>query len=808
MERYICVHGHFYQPPRENPWLEAIELQPSARPYHDWNERITAECYATNARSRILDETEQIVQMMNNYARISFNFGPTLLSWLEQNAPKVYSAIIEADQESQTRFSGHGSALAQGYNHVILPLANRRDRWTQILWGIRDFRHRFGRDPEGMWLPETAVDIETLDILSENGIRFSILAPHQARRVRAVGTGEWRDVGEAKIDPTRAYTMNLPSGRSIAIFFYDGPTSRAVAFERLLKNGESFAKRLLGVFSKNRSWPQIVHIATDGETYGHHHRFGEMALAYALRYIESNNLAYLTNYGEYLEKHPPTQEVEILENTSWSCAHGIERWRSDCGCDSGTNPTWNQAWRTPLRNALDWLRDKLAPACEERARSLLKDLWETRDDYIQVILDRGHGTTDAFLKKHAIRELTEPERIRVLKILEIQRHAMLMYTSCGWFYDELSGIETVQVIQYAGRAIQLAHEVLGENLEPGFFQILRGAKSNIREHQDGQRIYEKFVKTAVVDLEKVCAHYAVSSLFEAYEEQTSVNCYTINQESYQSAEAGKAKIAVGRVRMTSEITGESSHFCFGALHLGDHNLNCGVRPYQGEEAYGTLVQEISEAFSRADFPETILLLDKHFGASTYSLMSLFRDERQKILDRILATTLQEVETIYRQIYDNHVPLIRFFKNLGIPAPRPLYLAAELVLNASLRRAFEQEELYPDLINTFWQEAEVEGISLDTETLEYTLRKSLERMAHRLLVDPAGLGLLQRLETGMALLDSLPVQVNLWTVQNICYDLLESVYPEVQEKAEGGDDNAGAWAHSFKGLCGRLSISIK
>jgi alpha-amylase/alpha-mannosidase (GH57 family) len=537
MERYICIHGHFYQPPRENPWLEAIEVQDSAYPYHDWNEKITAECYATNAKSRILDERNRIIQIVNNYAKISFNLGPTLLAWLEEKAPDVYDAILEADQEGQKAFSGHGSALAQAYNHMILPLANRQDKYTQVLWGVRDFEHRFGRKPEGMWLPETAVDLETLDIMAEHEIRFTILAPHQAHRVRRIGDERWKEVVGAKIDPTMAYILNLPSGRSIVLFFYDGPISRAVAFEGLLKSGESFVQRLVGGFSEKRRRPQIVHIATDGETYGHHHRFGDMALAFAIQSIESKNLARLTNYGEYLEKCPPTHEVEIFENTSWSCGHGVERWRSDCGCNSGRHPDWHQAWRAPLRGALDWLRDSLAPQYETGARQFLKDPWGARDDYIQIILDRSPENVEDFLKEHATWMLHEEEKVTVLKLLELQRHTMLMYTSCGWFFDELSGIETVQVIQYAGRAIQLAQEVSGDALESRFLELLSDAKSNIKKQSDGGQIYEKFVKPASVSLKKVAAHYAMSSLFEEYTQRTPIYCYTVDQEDYQSLEA-------------------------------------------------------------------------------------------------------------------------------------------------------------------------------------------------------------------------------------------------------------------------------
>ena len=410
MERYICIHGHFYQPPRENPWLEAIERQDSAYPYHDWNQRITAECYRPNARARILDEKDRIIDIGNNYSRISFNFGPTLLSWLEEQAEEVYRAVTKADAESRDRFSGHGSAMAQAYNHMILPLANRRDKETQVRWGIRDFERRFARRPEGLWLPETAVDVETLEVLAGEGLAFTVLAPSQATRVRPIGGRAWKDVSGARIDPSRAYEARLPSGRRIALFFYDGPISRAVAFEGLLRKGEYLAGRLAGAFSEGRDWAQLVHIATDGETYGHHHRQGEMALAYALRHIEAQGLARLTNYGEYLERHPPTHQVEIFDRTAWSCVHGVGRWWTDCGCNSGSYPGWNQAWRTPLRNALDWLRDELAPRFESAAGELLKEPWRARDAYVDVILDRAAESRARFLEEHRARSSPTPSR--------------------------------------------------------------------------------------------------------------------------------------------------------------------------------------------------------------------------------------------------------------------------------------------------------------------------------------------------------------------------------------------------------------
>ena len=631
---YVCIHGHFYQPPRENPYLEAVELQDSAYPYHDWNERITAECYAPNATSRILDSENRILKLLNNYAQISFDFGPTLLSWMKDRAPRVYEAILEADKESRERFSGHGSALAQGYNHMILPLANRRDKVTQVKWGIKDFESRFGRRPEGMWLPETAVDNETLDVLAENGILFTILAPRQAKRIRPRNGGKYEDVSGSRIDPARAYVARLPSKKRISLFFYDGPISQGIAFEGLLNDGKRFADRLMSGFTDARQGDQLVNVATDGESYGHHHHYGEMALSYALDEIGTGNTARITNYGEYLDQHPPQHLVEIEENTSWSCVHGVERWRSDCGCNSGGH-AWNQQWRAPLRAALDWLRDQLAPIFETRLKEYFRDPWASRDDYIRVILDRSAESRAAFFADHAIRPLEAEEQVIVLKLLEMQRHAMLMYTSCGWFFDELSGLETVQVVHYAGRALGLAEESSGQALEPEFLQRLALAKSNLAEHEDGARIYQKWVKPAVVDTVRVAAHYAISSLFESYPEKARIYCYEVDRLKYLLEAEGKMRLATGSARFRSTITEESATMEFSVLHLGDHNISAGVRPAGGADATADSEKKLVEAFSQADAAEVIRLLDQTYGDHTFSLRMLFRDEQRKIVNLIL-----------------------------------------------------------------------------------------------------------------------------------------------------------------------------
>lgn len=806
MEKYICIHGHFYQPPRENPWLEMVELQDSAHPYHDWNERITAECYAANSASRILDEQKRIVQVVNNYGKISFDFGPTLLNWMEKQAPAVYRRILDADEESQSLFSGHGSAIAHAYNHMILPLANRRDKVTQVLWGIRDFEYRFGRYPEGMWLPETAADLETLEVLAEHHIGFTILAPGQAGEVRRVGEDRWIDVRGERIDPTMPYLQTLPSGRKIVLFFYDGPVSKAVAFEGLLNRGEALVQRLLGAFDDRRERPQLVHIATDGETYGHHHRHGDMALAYALAYIQGQGVAMLTNYGEYLEKHPPTHEVKIFENSSWSCVHGIERWRAGCGCSLGGNPGWNQGWRAPLRKAMDWLRDTLSPLFAEKARKLLKDPWKARDEYIGIVLDRSEENADRFLTSHAKRPLNRNEKVTTLKLLEMQRHLMLMYTSCAWFFDELSGIETVQVMQTGRRALQLGEELFGNGVESQFLELLEQAKSNLRERGDGKKIYEEYVKPAAADLVKVGAHYAMSSLFKDYEKKARISCYQAAQEMYERADAGKAKVAVGRVKVTSEITREEKRLCFGVLHWGDHNLTGCVRECSDREPDRVAVKEIMETFRRAAFTETLQLLEKHFGVSRYSLRSLFRDEQRKILNTILESTLSDAVSVYRQMYENNAPILRFLKHLNIPAPGPIKAAADHVLNASLRKTFEEEELKLGTVEMLLNSAGLEGVSLDAESLEMAVRRKTERIAEAFAARPNNFVLLQELDALVALIKTLPFEVNLRKVQNIFFNLLKQSYPGIQKRA-AKERKARDWVRFFRLLGEKLMVRI-
>jgi alpha-amylase/alpha-mannosidase (GH57 family) len=691
---------------------------------------------------------------------------------------------------------------------MILPLAKKRDKYTQIVWGIRDFEHRFGRKPEGMWLPETAVDSETLGLMADLGIRYTILSPYQASRSRPLGSRNWREAGGGRIDPSMPYLVRLKSRKSIAVFFYDGPISSGVAFEGLLNRGEYLADRLVGAFSAARTRPQIVHIATDGETYGHHHKQGEMALAYALRYIEKNNLAKLTNYGEFLEKYPPSEEAEIIERSAWSCAHGVGRWSGNCGCSAGTGSGWTQEWRAPLRAALDWLRDGVASLFERNAGLLLKHPWDARNDYISVVLDRSSDNVNWFFKRHAARELTDQEKIAALKLLEMQRHAMLMYTSCGWFFDEVSGIETVQVLQYAGRVLQLAGEISTANLEPRFLDLLERAKSNLPEHRNGRRIYEKLVRPAMVDLPKVGAHYAVSTLFDGYGEVGRTYAYRIDRMDFRLVNQGRARLAFGRVRITSDITWESGDLTFGVIHLGQHSISGGIRRARDNQAYESMVEEITTAFEHGDMYGTIRLLDQNFESGTYSLKLLFRDEQRKIIHQILQDTMLEAESMYRSFYINHGPLMRFVASMGMPLPASLQVAAEVTFTNDLRRLFEREEPDYKKIDALLKETRRAGVKLGETELAIALRKTIDRLAAEFCDNPGELGRLNRLEAAVILARKLPFQVNLWEAQNYYFEVLSTV----QSWLNGSPDQpAGgqppAWIERFRSLGENLGIRI-
>lgn len=810
-DRFICIHGHFYQPPRESPWLEEIARQASAHPFHDWNERITKECYAPNAFSRILDDRGLIRKIVNNYARISFNFGPTLLRWLEAHAGETYEAILEADRKSAERFGGHGSAMAQAFNHMIMPLANHQDKRTQVLWGVEDFQHRFERDPAGMWLPETAVDLETLEIMVEAGIRFTVLAPRQAAAVRPEGGGEWADVRGSRVDPSRAYRVHLPSGREITVFFYDGPLSRAVAFERLLSDGEVLARRLIDTGGDRREPGSLTHIATDGETYGHHHHHGEMALSYALNLMEHDPTVRLTNYGEYLELHPPRWEARIIEGSSWSCVHGVERWRSDCGCSTGEHTEWRQEWRRPLREALDGLRDALATRYDSEARRLFSDPWGARDRYVQVILDREPENVAGFLDREQAEPLDQEARVEALQLLETQRNAMLMYTSCGWFFDDLARIETLQVLRYAARAIHLDQVLFGGGVEEPFLERLSEARSCVPAMGSGEDLYRDRIAPERIGLSRVAGHHAVASLFANGTNGTGsehrVYCYTVRVEDHQRLVAGGIRFDLGRLEVISRITRTSGRFSYGVLHMGDHHLVGGVRAHDGIGTYRELTQKLVGEFERGATLEILRILDREFHASSYSLHSLLHDEQERVVNRILEGSLADAEQVMGHLYEDRMPLMRFLAGLKIRQPPPFRAAGEFVLNTRLERALREEEPDSEELEQIFHEARLTGLRVDRDTLRHAAAAAVERLLRRLESESHDSDRLREARRLISFVRSLPFTTDLWGAQNIYFRIMEQTLPERMRAAVEEGTEARWWVDEFTAVGEALGVVV-
>jgi len=768
LNRAIVIHGHFYQPPREHPWLESVEVQDSAAPYHDWNERVTAECYAPNTAARRVDEQNRVLDIVNNFEKISFNVGPTLFAWLARHRPDVYAKILEADRASVAARGGHGNALAQVYNHLIMPLATRRDKVTQVRWGIDDFRARFGREPEGLWLPETAVDNASLEVLAEAGAKVTVLAPHQALRVRPLGAATWEETNG--IDPSRAYLWRGPRGLTLAIFFYDGHISRAIAFDRLLERAENLVAWLNAAFSETRTWPQLVHCATDGETYGHHSRFGEMALAAAVQQIEAEGTATLTNYGAFLAAHPPTHEVEIRERTSWSCAHGVERWRSDCGCR--TRGDWHQRWRAPLREALDWLRDQIDPFFEARASAHLKDPWAALDAYAAVLLDRSPERLDAFFAAHARGPLDPTARVEARRLLELQRNRLLMYTSCGWFFDEISAIEPVQILRYAAMALQYLNDLGGGRLEDGFVRRLAAAPSNVPEIRNGAEVYRRLVRPTAVNLNRVVAHYAITGFLEEYPADARVYAYRVERLDEARESVDSTALRVAHVRVSSEITGETRDMMYALLHFGGHDFSCGIRAWDDQATYDAVKADLLGRLARQSVADLVRGLDEYFPGGLSSLSHLFLDERRRVLASVIRATLDRHEETYRKIWEETRKLVHYLREVDAPLPEALAIVARHVLEQQVAAELQPlPELgaIPDRAFTIVGEAQTLGLTLDLAPLRFIMHRAVTQALDAIAESASS----ERVARATALIEGarrLGIRYGHWATQNRFFQL--------------------------------------
>lgn len=796
MEKYICIHGHFYQPPRENPWLEVIEVQDSAHPYHDWNERIAAECYGPNAASRILNNGAVITNIINNYSKISFNFGATLLSWMEQNDRETYEAILAADRLSIENFGGHGSALAQVYNHMIMPLATRRDKETQIIWGIRDFAHRFNRLPEGIWLAETAVDTETLELLVDNDIKFTILAPRQAKAFRKIGESTWT-AADKGFDTRRPYTYILPSGKSIVLYFYDGHISQGVAFDGLLNDGRKLADSLIAPLDKASAEPQLSHIATDGETYGHHHKHGDMALAFCLDYIERNTKVRLTNYAQFLSLHPPTHEIQIHEHSSWSCVHGVERWRNDCGCNTGGKPHWNQRWRKPLRETLDWLHDELERIFEAEASPIIKDIWLARNEYINVILRRNDETIRKYLRDHCSQAVDPPQ---VLRLMEVQRNAMLMYTSCGWFFDEVSGIETTQIMQYACRAMQLVSQISEVNLELEFRKRLESIPSNVATLGNASNIYTKFVLPSKINLQRVGMHYAVASIFEEDLESFPVFNYTTSNEIFIRKEAGEQKLVLGVTKVRSNVTRSEKKFAFAVIYMGKHNIIGNISLDMEEERFASMQARMITAFEEARLGDVIGLMQTYFGPEKYTIWQLFQDEKRKVFNFITYQSMLDLEDSLRRIYNRDYPLVMALANNGIPIPNAYKTSFEYILNADLLKAFQSEKINIRLVERVMTELDQWDLRIeDPGKVEHLAGESIFKELKRIAAERESLKRIERLNRLFPLMVRFNLRPNLYKSQNL--------YFQISRDNIDNESRSPEWLKQFTQLGTNMGVKV-
>ena len=795
MEKYICIHGHFYQPPRENAWLEVIEVQDSAHPYHDWNERIAAECYGPNTASRILNKEGVITNIINNYSKISFNFGPTLLSWMEQNDGETYEAILEADKLSSETFNGHGSALAQVYNHMIMPLATSRDKETQIIWGIRDFAHRFNRLPEGMWLAETAVDTESLELLAKHDIKFTILAPRQAKAFRKIGDAQWT-TNEKGVDTRRPYLYQLPSGRTIVLFFYDGDISQSVAFNGLLNDGHKLAERLIESFD-NSTEPQLCHVATDGETYGHHHKHGDMALAFCLDYIESSSTVKLTNYSHFLSNCPPSYEIQIHEDSSWSCVHGVERWRNDCGCNTGGKPNWNQSWRKPLRETLDWLHDELAKIFEKEGSAMFKDPWLARNDYVNVILRRHDESIRKFMRDHCSQTVDPPQ---VLRLMEVQRNAMLMYTSCGWFFDEVSGIETIQIMQYACRAMQLMSQTSEVNLELEFRKRLESIPSNVPSLANASNVYTRFVLPSRINLQRVGMHYAVASIFEEDMESFPVFNYTTSSDIFIRKEAGEQKLVLGVTKVRSNVTRSEKKFAFAVIYMGKHNIIGNISLDMEEERFASMQARMIAAFEEARLGDVIGLMQTYFGPEKYTIWQLFQDEKRKVFNFITHQSMLDLEESLRRIYNRDYPLVMALSNNGIPIPNAYRTSFEYILNADLLKCFQTERINIHLLERVISELVKWDLQIeDPGKVERLAGESIFKEIKRIAAERESLKRIDRLNRLFPLMVKFNLRPNLYRSQNL--------YFEISKDNADNDSRSPEWLNQFTLLGENMGVKV-
>jgi alpha-amylase/alpha-mannosidase (GH57 family) len=718
-KRYVIIHGHFYQPPRENPWLDIIEKQASASPDHDWNERIYDQCYRPNAYSRILDSRGMIVDIHNNYLYMSSNFGPTLFLWLEKNHPKVAAQIIAADRESCLKFKNHGNALAQVYNHMIMPLALRRDKLTQIRWAKEFFHKRYNREPEGFWLAETAINMETVECLIEEGVRFVVLSPIQAESVRPIaGNEQWKSASQG-VDTRHAYRIfarkfdATRTGGHLDVFFFNEGLSREVSFGDLLVNANTLGAKIRSCYDDEADHDQAVVIATDGETFGHHKPFGDMCLAYFFSRVAAEMDIVPVNFGYFLEKNPPAFEVmlknEFGEGTAWSCAHGMGRWSRDCGCKAGGPPAWNQAWRAPLRHAFDSLQKQIDETYEKSLSAFVPDPWQLRDAYQRLLEARTLKDFKTLLVKEGVMgSITDNDAMMVRRMLEAQKYMLFAYTSCGWFFFDISGIETVQNIAYAGRALALAIDKPQRGrVTADFLRLLAEAKSNVAG-KDGAVIFNESVAPFLRHLEILC--------FTAVAEKTVAPDKTGSDE-FDNFGFRVALSELGHAKKGEQ--GEPGMFLASINNIGSGEharfAVCLARD-DGQIRGWCLPGDIAEDAS-SGAPDTKLFLS-HPETTALDLSSMFEESKVRLAGHFMASMARDTRNKYESWMEQNEKILDSLSSLGVPLPPFVAAPIAYVLTAQWNSAINEIKIYgreDDVYNRLlglWKKTRKYNIILD------------------------------------------------------------------------------------------------
>jgi len=776
---HLIIHGHFYQPPRENPWLGIIEKQPDAAPFHDWNERIAAECYIPNTVSRILDESFRIDAVVNNFEYLSFNVGPTLAAWLAAHEPAAYDRILAADRRSAERLDGHGNAVAQVYNHAIMPLASPEDQHLQIARGIEDFKGRFDREPEGMWLSETAANDATLRQLIDHDIRFTILSPAQARRVRPIGAKRWKNVENGTIDIARAYRWferdsrgRAKRDRWIDVLFFSRDLAQAVSFGHLMRDAARFADGIMKCRRPDDP-AQLLLVATDGETFGHHEPFADMCLAYFFDRLAPTLDVTITNPGRYLSQFPPEMELCIKPGkdglgTSWSCPHGVGRWMEDCGCGRGADGSWNQKWRTPLREGIDRIRAGVAQFAREQLGPVVKDVDRARIQYVHVAGERSPAALRDFAARHLKDPSCRAHLTTALTLLEADHVSMLSQSSCGWFFDDMARYEPVQNMRYVRRAAELVMRITPKSILTPFLDTIEKARSNVRDMGNGRDVFMKLVEPTVFDATELIVSYAIAKLLTGDGACCSRYHYGVMEEAGEAL-GDDGESIVGLLRVTDGITGEKNRYAYFARRFSLQAVPVYVRGIDRSEQYHSMVAAI-EAGGAAFGPGTM-------GGRTLGWGDLTEEVRERILSEVLADAREDLAGDLRALYDAHRELMRTLVAAALPIPKELLAVAKAALKARLRqeviahRGDWTPRAFDKALATV-EEAYVYGVDLQDDEVADFMAEDLVATAQWIKTDPSA----QRFDEIASILDItnlLGLKIKKFLAENIVIEVLEN-----------------------------------